>query len=718
MQILVNEHAGALLDDRVGRLGHDVELVRLTVDGRLLIDGRERTRADVAPEVAFATAHAFTDGSAPMWLALLDGLESLRWLQSPAAGHLEFYDALLARGVRITGAHVNAVPIAEYVMGAVLANAQRVDEWADARAERAWRPHQFSEIAGTTWLIVGVGAIGSAVAARAGAFGAHVIGARRHPTGTEPVHEMVDPAELQGVLGRGVLGQGVLGRIDVVVLAAPATPQTIGLVDEAFLAAMKPGSVLVNIARGALVDEAALLASLDRGHLGRAILDVFATEPLPADNPLWEHPGVVLTPHSSAGGTGRHARAAELFLDNLERFRAGRPLRHEFGSSDQPPSSVQPSSPQREAGAPAVTRFTVLAEIETEARRGLDADVWDFVDGGSGDESTLAANRSAFARITFRPRLLTGAPSPETTTSFLGVVTATPLLVAPFAGDSLLHADGYRAVISGAARVGTVAIVPEVTAEPLEVLARVDDRAGAIFQLSLRHPDERLIELLERIDHAGFSAVCVTADAPVVGVRRRDRRNRFDGAARLTLGNFPPVDGGAPALAGAGHTREPMSWARLGEVMATTRLPFAVKGVLSAPDARAALDIGAAGVYVSNHGGRQLDGAPATLDRLAEIVDEVGDVCDVALDGGVRSGADTVMALALGARVVLVGRPVAWGLAVAGTDGVARVLEILDHELRTTMALLGVADLASLDRSVLQSTPSFGPARTDGGFPR
>jgi len=141
-----------------------------------------------------------------------------------------------------------------------------------------------------------------------------------------------------------------------------------------------------------------------------------------------------------------------------------------------------------------------------------------------------------------------------------------------------------------------------------------------------------------------------------------------------------------------------------------------VKGVLSAPDARAALDIGAAGVYVSNHGGRQLDGAPATLDRLSEIVDEVGDACEVAFDGGVRSGADAVMALALGARVVLVGRPVTWGLAVAGTDGVARVLEILDHELRTTMALLGVADLASLDRSMLQSTPSLGPASTGEGL--
>jgi 4-hydroxymandelate oxidase len=706
MQILVNEHAGELLHDRIGRLGDDIELVRLTVDGRILVEGREQARADVQPTVAFGTAHVLTDGSGPVWLALLDELASLRWLQSPAAGHLAFYDALLARGVRITGAHVNAIPIAEYVVGAVLANAQRVDAWAHARAERAWQPHQFAEVAGTTWLIVGVGAIGSAVATRAAAFGAHVVGARRHPTGTEPVQEMVDPAELRGVLG----------RCDVVVLAAPATPDTNGLVDEGFLAAMKPGSVLVNIARGALIDEAALLASLDRGHLGRAILDVFATEPLPQDSPFWEHPGVVLTPHSSAGGTGRHARVADLFVENLARFRSDRPLLHEVGHPDQI-SSPEPGAPDDgEPAAGTTPAFTVLDEIEAEARRRLDRDVWDFIDGGSGDERSLAANRSAFARIMFRPRLLTGAPPPDTATTCLGVPVATPLLVAPFAGDSLLHPDGYRAVIAGAARAGTVAIVPEVTAEPLEALARVDARAGAIFQLSLRHSDERLVEMLERIAAAGFAAVCVTADAPVVGVRRRDRRNRFDGGARLTLGNFPPVAGDAPALVNAGRVREPMSWARLGEVMATTRLPFAVKGILSAPDARAALDVGATGVYVSNHGGRQLDGAPATLDRLVEIVDEVGGAAEVAFDGGVRSGADAAMALALGARVVLVARPVAWGLAAAGADGVARVLEILDHELRTTMALLGVADLDSLDRSLLEAVPRLVPASADDGL--
>jgi phosphoglycerate dehydrogenase-like enzyme len=243
----------------------------------------------------------------------------MRWFQSPAAGYIALYDHLFVRGVRVTGAHVNAIPIAEYVLQAVLAHFQGVAEWAAARAAHEWRPHEFREVFGTTWLVIGVGSIGSAVAERARALGARVLGHRRHPTGREPVDEM---------LSREVL-LDELPRCDVVVLAAPATPETTAFVDDQFLAAMAPHSVLVNVARGALVDEAALLTALDRGRPAAAILDVFATEPLPADSPFWEHPRVVLTPHSSAGGLARHGRVADLFVENLERYRNGQPLLHE-----------------------------------------------------------------------------------------------------------------------------------------------------------------------------------------------------------------------------------------------------------------------------------------------------------------------------------------------------------------------------------------------------
>jgi phosphoglycerate dehydrogenase-like enzyme len=208
---------------------------------------------------------------------------------------------------------VTGGPIAEYVLRAVLDHFQRAGEWRAAVARKAWETHEVREVAGTTWLVVGLGAIGSAVAERARAFGATVLGVRRTPRGDEPVDELVS--------------LDALGRADVVVLAAPATAETVGMVDAGFLASMRPRSVLVNVARGSLVDEVALLAALDRGIPEAALLDVTATEPLPPESPLWTHPRVVLTPHSSALGDGRHARAADLFVENLHRFVDGRPLR-------------------------------------------------------------------------------------------------------------------------------------------------------------------------------------------------------------------------------------------------------------------------------------------------------------------------------------------------------------------------------------------------------
>ena len=329
VQALLTETAGRLLDERTDRVDPPLEQLRMQPDGRVTVDGRETDAGAVQPEVACATGDLFFRGGAGPWFELLLGATSLRWFQSPAAGYIALYDRLLKRGARVTGAHVNAIPIAEYVIQAVLAHFQRVGEWAAARADHEWRPHEFREVFGTTWLVVGVGAIGSAVAERAQALGVRVLGHRRRPVGDEPVHEMLDRDALFDALP----------RCDVVVLAVPATPETTGFVDGAFLDAMAPGSVLVNVSRGALVDEAALLTGLDRGRPEVAILDVFATEPLPADSPFWDHPHVVLTPHSSAGGLARHGRVVDLFVENLARYRDGRPLLHEVrpagGASDR-----------------------------------------------------------------------------------------------------------------------------------------------------------------------------------------------------------------------------------------------------------------------------------------------------------------------------------------------------------------------------------------------
>jgi phosphoglycerate dehydrogenase-like enzyme len=246
--------------------------------------------------------------------------DALRWVQSAGAGYDTWhFQQLLARGVRLSTAHVNNVPIAEFVMREVMDRFQRADRWRAAAAEHHWEHHEWREVYGSTWLVIGLGAIGTAVAQRARAFGCTVIGVRRHPAGTEPVDEMITPDEVTTALPRA----------DVVVLTLPATDETRDLVNDDFLAVMRPAAVLVNVARGSIVDEGALLRALDAGRPDFAVLDVVGEEPLPPEHPLWSHPKVVVTPHTSSGGHGRFARGADLFAENLRRYRAGEPLLHE-----------------------------------------------------------------------------------------------------------------------------------------------------------------------------------------------------------------------------------------------------------------------------------------------------------------------------------------------------------------------------------------------------
>ena len=342
------------------------------------------------------------------------------------------------------------------------------------------------------------------------------------------------------------------------------------------------------------------------------------------------------------------------------------------------------------------------------ARARLDDAVWDFVAGGAGNELTVDENRAAFARWRLRPRVLTGMTPPSTVTTVLGGPVASPVLVAPFAGDSRLHPDGFAAVVRACAALGTVAVVPELTTAPLEEVAAAAPDAARVFQLSLLGDERDFARLAGRAAEAGYAALCVTVDAPVVGIRRRSAPFGVGSTTHLTLGNFGP-NSGIDVGAYFGHAqrldRPTWTWARLADAAAAAGLPFAVKGILGAADARAAVEAGAAAVYVSNHGGRQLDPAPATLDVLAEVVAEVGADVEVLVDGGVTSGSDVATALALGARAVLVGRAAAFGLAAAGQAGVEQVLSLLDHELRTTMTLLGRSSLAELDHTVLTPAP-------------
>lgn len=322
MRILVTQTAGEQFGARVEAVAAGLELVSMQSDGSLRLPTGAPCEWDAADaEVAWATADLFGEG-APIrpFFGFIARAQSLRWIQSPAAGVDDpLFAGLVDRGVRLTSAHVNSIPIAEYVLRAALEHFQRATLWREAAEQRAWRRHDFQEAYGSTWLVIGVGSIGVEVASRARAFGARVIGVRRNPSGDEPVDEMIGP---DGV-------NRVLPEADVVVLAAPATSQTRGMVDARFLAAMKAGALLVNVGRGSLVDEAALLTALDTGRPAAAVLDVFEQEPLPADHPFWSHPRITVTAHNAAGGTGRYGRAADLFVDNLSRYLRGEPLSNE-----------------------------------------------------------------------------------------------------------------------------------------------------------------------------------------------------------------------------------------------------------------------------------------------------------------------------------------------------------------------------------------------------
>jgi phosphoglycerate dehydrogenase-like enzyme len=288
-------------------------------DGTLAGDHEHDAEFEVAA-ASFDLFDAYEGALRPLFGMVLRST-TLRWFSVPNAGlDSPVFTTVLERGVRLTNAHVTDIPISEFVLRSVLDHFQHAERWRDAQRRKAWDRHQFREVAGTTWLVIGLGAIGQAVATRARAFGARVVGCRRNPTGHEPVDAIVAPADLLGALSAA----------DVVVLSLPSTAETPPLVDAAFLDAMADGSVLVNIARGSLVDEQALLTALERGRPDAAILDVMQTEPLPETSPLWTHPHVILTPHNSAGGFNRYHRYDDLLVDNLGRYARGEALRNEI----------------------------------------------------------------------------------------------------------------------------------------------------------------------------------------------------------------------------------------------------------------------------------------------------------------------------------------------------------------------------------------------------
>ncbi|MEV7598313.1 alpha-hydroxy acid oxidase [Kitasatospora sp. NPDC089797] len=355
-----------------------------------------------------------------------------------------------------------------------------------------------------------------------------------------------------------------------------------------------------------------------------------------------------------------------------------------------------------------------LAGIERAARDRLPPEIWDFIEGGSGTERTLAANRQVFGHYALRPRTLVDVSDCDPSLTLLGTPLELPLGIAPMAYHRLVDPEGETATARAAGRAGALLVVGMFASRTLESIAAA--ATGPLWlQLYWLRRRAALEALVERAEEAGYRALVLTVDAPRIGHRARDLRNGFAIPPTVRAVNLDDslmsashrADQGSSGI--AEHAREQfdptLSWSDLAWLRARTRLPLVLKGVLTAEDARLAVEHGADAVLVSNHGGRQLDGALPALTALPEVVDAVPADLPVLFDGGVRSGTDLAVALALGARTVLIGRPALWGLAVDGEAGVLRVLHLLRAELDHTMALLGRPRLAGLGRDALARWP-------------
>jgi len=363
-------------------------------------------------------------------------------------------------------------------------------------------------------------------------------------------------------------------------------------------------------------------------------------------------------------------------------------------------------SPGPPAGAEALEGTLIepcnVGDYERLARESLSEGAYGYFAGGAGDERTLRENVEAYGRWRLRPRALVDVSEASTATSVLGTDVSMPLLVAPVAFQRMANPDGEAGMARAAAAAGTIMVLSTLaTATPAEVAAAAPG-APRWFQLYCFRDRGVTRALIDQAEDAGFEAIALTVDAPRLGRRERDLRTGFVIPADVTVPSFAAAAGRATAGTPADmfSLMDPsMGWDDLEELASGSSLPVVVKGILTGEDAALACEHGAAGVIVSNHGGRQLDGATATIEALPEVVDAVEGRVEVLVDGGIRRGADVVKALALGARAVLAGRAPLWGLAARGEQGAREVLELLHEEIELAQVLVGCASPAALGRS-------------------
>lgn len=350
-----------------------------------------------------------------------------------------------------------------------------------------------------------------------------------------------------------------------------------------------------------------------------------------------------------------------------------------------------------------------ISDLEEAAKRVLSKMAYDYYSSGANDEISLRENCEAYKRIKLLPRMLVDVSQRRLATTVLADQISMPIMIAPTAMQRLAHKDGELAMCRAAGRAGTVMVLSTLATSSIEEVADVSN--GPIwFQLYVYKDREITASLVRRAEAAGYTAIVLTVDSPHLGQRERDVRNKFQLPDGLSIKNLAaaglesfPVDGHGSALAAyiASLYDTSLTWNDVEWLRSITKLPVLVKGILRADDARRAIEYGASGIIVSNHGGRQLDTVPATIEVLPAIADACAGKTELLVDGGIRRGTDVLKALAYGARAVLIGRPALWGLSVAGDEGVTFVLETLRRELDLAMMLSGCPDVNKVPRDLI-----------------
>lgn len=357
------------------------------------------------------------------------------------------------------------------------------------------------------------------------------------------------------------------------------------------------------------------------------------------------------------------------------------------------------------------THIVSLQEIAMEAKRRMSAQAWDYLSGGGESETTLKRNRYALDSIAFRPRVFVDVCAIDTQATFLGFPLRIPVMLAPIGSLHLMHPAAALPVVKAAERFGTVPFISTVTSPPVEEVGPAT-KGPKVFQLYVRGGTDWVDQTLDRAVAAGFGALAITVDVAHYGRRERDLINRFNRREFVKRANIESVN-----FENEFNYQAQLTWPFIEHCRKRSTLPIIIKGIATAEDARIALDHGVDAIYVSNHGGRQLDHGIGAIDALSDVVEVAKGQCEIVVDGGFLRGSDVLKALARGATAVAIGKLQGWALAAAGEEGLLRALELLETEMIMNMGLLGVCSVKELGPQHLRPTVPVNPPHALSAYP-